>query len=341
MKALWTLTDLVSVVLPFRNEARWLGKALASLKRQTHQSFEAVLVNDGSTDCSGEVASAFSREDRRFRLIPSAGQGLVDALNTGLEVSLGEWVARFDADDLCHPERLGLQLELARKTGRKSVISCLVRCFPRDSLTSGYIRYEKWLNSLVRHDQIARDIFVESPVPHPGVLFHRKTVIEAGGYRDLGLPEDYELWLRLWSRGFVFEKVPRHLIAWRERPDRFSRSNSAYSLSAFYRTKAMYLAKLPFLSEKHVVFAGSGQTARRLSGYMLKEGFRIEAFLSPGRPHAGATMRGRPVVDSEALGQFPGLPVIAASREPGARERVRLFLTARGLREGCDFVVCA
>lgn len=332
---------LVSVVLPFKNEARWLPDALKSLKRQTLERFEVVLVNDDSTDDSPRIVHECCRGDGRFRSVKSEGAGLVNTLNTGLEAARGEWVARLDADDFCHPQRLALQLELALTLGERSVVSCRVRFFPEKAVSTGYRSYEKWLNGLISHDLICRDIFVESPVPHPSAFFHRETVIAAGGYRDLGLPEDYELWLRLWSMGFRFEKVPRVLLGWRERPDRFSRRSPCYSLNSFDRTKAMYLSMLSLFRERRVVFVGSGQAARRLSRWIIAEGFRIEAFLCADPGQAGGTLRGIPVVDSGRIGEYAGIPLLAASREHGARSRIRSFLTDRGLVEGEDFVVCA
>lgn len=331
----------VSAVLPFRDEARWLPGALESMARQRLDGFEALLVDDGSSDGSAEIVREFCRRDSRFRLVASRGRGLVDALNTGLEEARGEWAARFDADDFSHPDRLSLQLDLARSLGARSVVSCLVRCFPREALSGGYLKYEAWLNSLVDHGDISREMFIESPVPHPGAFFHRIEVLRAGGYRDLGLPEDYELWLRLWSLGFRFGKVPRNLLAWRERPDRFSRRSSSYSLTAFYRTKAMYLDRVPFLRRKRVVIAGSGQTARRLSLWMIRGGFRVEAFIGSREVESGGLLRGIPVLGPDGLDDYPGIPVVAASREPGARERIRRYLTGRGLVEGKDFLVCA
>ncbi len=335
------MTELVSIVLPFRNEERWLREALLSLKRQTHRNFEAVLVNDCSTDRSLGIAREFERDDDRFRTLDARGSGLVNALNTGLAEARGDWVARFDADDRCHPERIALQLELAARLGPRCVVSCLVKCFPLRTLSRGYRRYEGWMNSLVSHEQISRDIFVESPLPHPGAFFHRESVISEGGYRDLGLPEDYELWLRLWSRGYRFEKVGRNLLAWMERPDRYSRRSRNYSLNSFYRTKAMYLAALPLLRGRRVLIAGSGQTAKRLSRYLVPLGFEIEAFLCADARHAGGMLRGKPVAAPERLSDYAGIPVIAASRELGARARIRAFLENAGLREGRDFVVCA
>lgn len=331
----------VSVLLPFRNEARWLPDALRSIRRQTFAGFQAILVDDGSTDGSRDVALRICSEDPRFMLMDPPCPGLVNSLNAGLHAAAGEWIARFDADDVCHPERLALQLDMASRMGPRCVVSCLVRCFPLVSLSPGYRRYQDWMNSLVTHEEITRDIFVESPIPHPGAFYNREAVTGAGGYRDMGLPEDYELWLRLWARGFSFGKVPRHLLAWRERPDRYSRTSPSYSLTAFYRTKAMYLAGVPCLRGGRVVVAGSGQTARRLSKWMLAEGFEILAFVGTGPVPEGGTLRGIQVVGPERMGEFRGFPVVGASREPGARSRIRAFLAENGLVEGTDFVMCS
>jgi glycosyltransferase involved in cell wall biosynthesis len=331
---------LVSVVVPFRDCEEYIGDALSSLEAQTLEDFEVVMVDDSSSDRSSRIAASWSSRDGRFRLVDARGSGLVDALNTGLDRSRGRWIARFDADDISLPGRLQAQLELARSTGERSVVSCMVRSFPDSEVSRGFRGYEGWLNSLLDHDEIEREIFVESPVPHPTAFFSRTAVQAEGGYSDLGLPEDYELWLRLWSRGFRFARVPEVLVYWRERKDRFSRTSPVYSLTRFYRLKAAYLGHVPALRGKEVLVAGSGQTARRLASCILREGFSIGAFIDPS-PDRGRTLKGVEVIGPGGMDRFAGWPVLVASRAPGAREEICSLLEARGLSNWHDFVVCA
>ncbi|MCK5786510.1 MAG: glycosyltransferase [Candidatus Sabulitectum sp.] len=330
----------VSILMPFKNTGLLISHALESLASQTMIDFEVIMVDDGSSDDSRKRALEFCDRDSRF-LIVNGGQGLVPSLNLGLELAKGKWIARFDSDDVCHPERLALQLRTADLYGERTVVSCRVRSFPHSQVSIGYRRYEEWINSLESPEDIEHGLFIESPVPHPTAFYSRAEVISAGGYRDLGLPEDYELWLRLWSLGFKFARVPKALLAWRERADRLSRTSSVYSLSSFYRTKAMYLGRVPCLRGKKVFVAGTGQTARRLGKYMQREGFHIEAFLAPDNAQTGKLLRGRPVISGAQWERSEKLPVIVASRKPGASAMIQGYLEDKGLQNWLDFVLCS
>jgi glycosyltransferase involved in cell wall biosynthesis len=96
---------MVSVVIPTYNDARFLGKAIESVLKQTYSNFEIVVVDDGSQDNTAGVVSSF--EDPRLWLILHAtNRGLPAARNTGMRASSGEIIALLDADDLFHPEKL-------------------------------------------------------------------------------------------------------------------------------------------------------------------------------------------------------------------------------------------
>ncbi len=317
-----------------------MDEALASLAAQTMEDFEVVLVDDSSGDRSLGLALKWCELDCRFRVVTGTGSGLVDALNTGIVEARGSWIARFDADDICLPGRLAAQLALAEETGERSVVSCRIRSFPEGDVTEGYRKYEDWINSLTDHDEIEREIFVESPIPHPTAFYGRDAVLSEGGYRDSGLPEDYELWLRLWSRGFRFVRVPEVLVRWRERKERHSRTSPVYSLTRFYRLKASYIGFAPAIRGRRVLIAGSGQTARRFAGCILREGYEIGAFIDPS-PGKGRTLKGVPVIGPSGIEEFPGWPVLVASRAPGAREEICTFLESLGMKNWDDFVVCA
>lgn len=330
----------ISVVIPFRNSGSFIERALDSIAKQTFPHFEVVMVNNRSGDSSVPIARSFADSDDRFRLLGSDG-GYVEALNHGLEQARGKWVARFDSDDICHPERLSLQFAAAEALGEKTVVSCRIRSFPDPLVSGNYRRYEAWINGAEGHTDIEHGLFIESPIPHPTAFYSRKGILDAGGYLDAGLPEDYELWLRLWSMGYGFHRVPRTLVAWREHEDRFSRRSSMYSQTSFYRTKAKYLGLVPCMSAKVVCIAGFGQCAKRLSGHLLREGFSVRAFLSPFTSATKPLLRGIPVVSAEAWHPEKGVPVLCASRKSGAREKMREFLQGRGLVNWRDFILCS
>ena len=329
------------MLLPFRNAEQYFNDALQSIAGQTFTDIETVLINDGSEDSSVLLAEDWCSRDSRFILVNNRGSGLVDALNTGLADCSGTWIARMDADDISLPDRIEKQYGLAVSEGSMTVVSCQVRSFPRESITSGYRLYEQWLNSLIEPQEIEKNLFIESPIPHPTAFFHRQNILSEGGYTERELPEDYELWLRLWSRGYRFIRVPSVLLKWRDHPDRLSRTSSAYSLTSFYMLKAKYLEHVPCMSGKIVYVAGSGQTARRLGKCLQDNGFHIEAFIDPSKSRQGMMLRGRPVMGPGGLSRRSGIPVVIASRLPGARKTIMEFLDRLGFIEWENYVVCS
>lgn len=331
---------LVSVVMPFRNSEPYIGQALDSLLRQTFEDYEVLMIDHLSRDGSRQIAASRAARDQRLRLIDGRGS-FVEVLNLGLKAAAGKWIARFDSDDVCHPLRLELQLAAASSLGERHVITSRVRSFPDEAVSTGYRRYENWVNSTTAPKEIEKALFIESPVPHPTAFFHRDSVLAAGGYSDRRLPEDYELWLRLWSLGFSFQRVPRVLLGWRERGDRLSRTSSRYSLTAFYRTKAMYLEHVPCLADKEVFVAGTGQCARRLSTELIRRDFTVRGFLSPKAAGEGRLLKGIPVVEAADWRSDCGIPVLVASRQPGARENIRGYLDSLGLSNWRDYVLCS
>lgn len=329
----------ISVALPFRDAEPWIGGALESLRSQTLEDFEVLMVDDGSSDGGASTAASFASQDRRFRLVSTPSPGIAASLNHAIALARGVWIARLDADDECHPRRLEAQLGLARSLGSETVVSCLVRC--TGEVAEGWRLYEEWVNSLVLHEEIEKAMFVESPVPHPTAFFARETVLDAGGYSDGPFPEDYELWLRLWSRGTRFRKVPEVLLDWRERPDRLSRTSDRYSTDAFFSLKARYIGRAPLVQGRsRVLLWGAGPWGRRFSDMLSREGFSVEAFVDVNPRRIGGTVRGRPVVPPESLPGMRGIPVLVCVRSRGAREEITSALTGMGFEEGADFLLC-
>src|SRR5258708_40294261 len=101
----------VTVLLPVRDSLPTLADCLRSLTAQTLEDHEAVAVDDGSGDGSAELLEAYARTDPRLRVVRTEARGLVPALNTALGEARAPLVARMDADDLAHRERLARQAE--------------------------------------------------------------------------------------------------------------------------------------------------------------------------------------------------------------------------------------
>lgn len=331
----------VSLLMPCYNAAATLAAALQSLADQTLADYEGIAVDDGSTDQTGALLDAWAACDPRWRVLHLPHGGILPALNAGLEVCQAPLVARMDADDLSHPQRLQKQAAYLDTHPETSVVGCLVAGFPAGQVRQGFRLYMDWLNSLVTDAEIRREMFVEAPLAHPSVMYRREVVAQVGGYQERGWAEDYDLWLRLYLAGAGFAKIPETLLEWRECPERLTRTDSRYSLENFLRAKAFYLAQGPLNGRDAVIVWGAGMVGRRLSKQLLRQGCPLVAFVDIDPKKIGSTRRGLPILPPEALldcwRQYRRPALLAAVGARGARALIRQRLDAFGLTEGQDW----
>ena len=330
---------LVSILLPAFNAAATLPACLRSIQRQSETRWECVIVDDGSSDTTLECAQSFAHRDERFTVVVTSHQGIVAALNTGLQRCCGAFVARMDADDLMHRERLAVQVEALERCGW-AAMGCHVRLFPRAALTDGRVEYERWLNSIVSSRRVREEAFVECPIAHPALMI-RTEVLAAFGYRDQGWPEDYDLVLRLLQAGHDLEVAPRRLICWRDTPNRQSRTHPSYALDRFIACKAAFLAAGLLAGRGEYVlwaYGGTGKALRRaLLAYGKRPAYIVE--VHPGR--LGKTIHGAPVIAPQELAALRRYPVVASVAGAVAREQIRAAMRSMGFEETKHFICAA
>jgi glycosyltransferase involved in cell wall biosynthesis len=332
----------LSVLIPCYNAEMSIEECLQSLKVQTLVDFEVILVDDGSTDSTSKILQKWSNEDPRFRAVEQSHNGIITALNAGLSACTAPYVARMDADDRCHPDRLAMQLSYLESHPGVAVVGCLVQGFPEEQVRQGFKIYIEWLNSLVEDSEIRREIFIESPLAHPSVTYRRQTILEAGGYQEHGWAEDYDLWLRLYLAGARFGKVPQVLLEWREYPQRLTRTDSRYSLENFIRAKTHYLVQGPLIDRDAVIIWGAGMIGRRLSKHLKRQNCPLTGFIDIDPRKIGRFRFGVPILSPEALpglwAQFRKPIVLASVGARGARQLIRQQLNAMELVEGRDWI---
>jgi glycosyltransferase involved in cell wall biosynthesis len=332
---------VVSVLMPCYNAADTLREALDSVARQTLTNFEAIAVDDGSTDATPQILARQSAQDPRFRFIPGLHAGIVAALNRGLRACSAAYIARMDSDDRSHPERLRRQVDFLEANPTFAVVGCKVIGFPQGQVRQGFQVYLDWLNALEDDSDIRREIFVESPLAHPSVTFRRAWVERVGAYQDQGWPEDYDLWLRLYLAGAAFGKVPEVLLEWREHPSRLTRTDPRYSLENFLRLKTYYLARGPLKDRDAIFIWGAGMMGRRFSKQLARQGIHPAAFFDIDPHKIGHTRHGLPVLAPDQLpgwwARFAHPALLVAGGARGARPLIRGRLAITGLKEGQDW----
>ena len=330
----------VSVLLPVHNAESTLSSCLRSLARQREERWECIAVDDGSSDASAAILRAAAARDARIKLIRRGHSGIVGALEAGLAHCRAPLVARMDADDVMHRDRLAAQCDRLDAEPRLAGVGCRVRIFPRDALTPGRRAYERWLNTIACPDDVVKESLVECPIAHPTLVI-RRPILEALGYRDVSGPEDYDLILRLLGRGHALAVVPRRLLAWRDHPGRLSRTDPRYALERFTARKAAHLAEFVLGEDPEYVLWGYGETGRALRTALIVHGKRPGSIVELHPRRIGQRIHGAEVVSPDALRERARQMIVVSVAGAGPRAQIRAALREMGYAEPRDFVCTA
>src|SRR6056297_3326515 len=180
----------VSVVMPVRDGLPFLPAAITSLLRQRFDAFELLVIDDGSQD--GTAAYLETCQDPRIRVFhQDRPQGVAAALNRGLHHARAPLIARMDADDVAHPDRLVEQATYLRQHPDCVIVGCQAEDIDEQGRPLG-IRNFPQSDAAIRW-QLAWGC----PFLHPGVVFRRTAVERVGGYGEEPTTQDYALWTRL------------------------------------------------------------------------------------------------------------------------------------------------
>lgn len=198
----------ISILLPVYNPGAYLRGALDSVIKQSMHDWELIAVDDGSTDRSHQVLTAYAWRDPRIRVISRANSGIVDALNEGLAAARGKYIARMDADDLALPVRLAAQHAFLQENA--SIVGCGTAVYVIDD-TDAVVDLMPRPQS---HAEIDAALLKGDggALIHPSTLFRAETLRAVGGYRKPAqFTEDLDLYLRLAEVGQLANLAEPHL----------------------------------------------------------------------------------------------------------------------------------
>ncbi len=328
----------VSVVLPFFNAETTLARAMASIQRQTLADWELIAYNDGSSDTSRNIAEAMARQDPRIRILGGAHVGIVEALRQGCMAAKAPYIARMDADDISMSTRLEKQFSLMEQHLDMALCGVQVRIVG-EAIGSGRRRYEAWINALTDPEDIARELFIECPLPHPSFFMRRDAYERIGGYQDHGWPEDYDLLLRFWQAGRPVGKVPEVLLDWTDSPNRLSMNDPRYNEAAFRALKRHFLFK-SYLKDRPIFHQwGAGEVGKRWLREWGGHGPFAVVDIHPRK--IGRNIHGYRIIPPEHLPHPGATFIVIAVGSPGARDEIRAWLNPRGYAEMKDYLFLA
>ena len=193
----------VSVIIPVYNAEKYISEAIESVLNQSYEDFEVIVIDDGSKD---NTLSIIKKYNRKIRWKSQENKGQASAINEGIKMAKGEYVAYLDADDVCMPDRLEIQvkyLDARRNVGlvyssfyqinSSGEIQRFIRAHPYDDFV------------LLQEDYIARS-----------TVMHRKKCLDEVGLFDESITgdDDWDMWIRI-SEKFGIGYVKKPLVKYR------------------------------------------------------------------------------------------------------------------------------
>lgn len=234
------MEPLVTVLLPVYNGAKYLRPAIDSILEQTYKNIDFLIIDDGSIDESKQIVQSYTDPRIRF-IINEANLGLTATFNKGIDLALGKYVVRMDADDISVADRIEKQVSYLETHPEVAMVDSIMEYIDSDG------------KSLNRYNSdIISEKDIRASLPENNYLGHSSVTIKTDIYKKYKYhdtdAEDYDLWLRLANDGLIIHKIAEPLLKYRTHGNSYTdqkrkRSRSTLRLAI---TKRNYLKAISF-----------------------------------------------------------------------------------------------
>lgn len=231
----------ISVILPLYNAQDFVKEAIESVLNQTFRDFELIIINDGSTDNSSAIIDSLT--DKRIVYINNQkNSGLIQALNDGLRIAKGKYIARMDADDVCLSDRFEKQVAVLERNDKIVLVSSDFYEMKGTDL--------KLSTGFTGSDEIKATLLFAPGIAHPTVMM--RNVFKENSIRynsEFKHAEDYQLWTKLALLG-DFVNLNRPLLKYRSHEAQVSAQFSSVQKVNSEKIREAYLLKRGFVFSK-------------------------------------------------------------------------------------------
>lgn len=267
------MEKLVSVICTVKNGETTISETIESVLSQTFQNIELIIIDDGSTDRTKNILESYKSLDDRVKPYYSGGIGRSPALNKAIQLSMGDFIANIDADDLMHPRKIELQVKAFKKKHDYFLIATESLLIYDDNIPL----WDNDINNEVVAD-VNQNILIRNTISHPSVMMNKDLLISLGGYNESRQNMvDYELWLRAFSNNHKMGIINEKLTAKRihsnqsfENKKRLGYTISAMKLQLSYILKNLkYFYYLPFPIISFVLAQLPFKTRKKISNLLF------------------------------------------------------------------------
>jgi len=235
------IQSYISVGIPIYNAENYLEEAIKSVLAQTYKYWELILIDDGSNDKSLEIAKKFERIDNRIRVISDGfNKKLPSRLNQIIDESKYQYIARMDADDIIHPERLEIQIKFLENNPDYDLVSTGMVSIDNDSQVYGYRNVNQVYTDFKKLEKTY-------PIVHASVLAKKNWYIRNNYNTNYPRSEDYELWCRAIAKKDLKIAVLPDLLYYYREEGSLSSSKIIKSYNDSFTTYCEYKKNFDFI----------------------------------------------------------------------------------------------
>ena len=221
-------SPIISVILPVFNGDKYLRESIESICNQTFLDWELLIVDDGSSDNSSEIAKEISSTDSRINYIKhDTNKGLPDTLNTGLKIAKGKYIARMDQDDISMPKRFEEQYNFLEKNSDIFLVGSGYAPFNNDGHRTNIFHPKSSI-------EIAWKFITNTYFCHPSVMFRKEVIDNLGGYPKTSA-EDFALFSKIVQK-HKCTNLQKIIIKYREHPENLSHQTKDKIILSVYET---------------------------------------------------------------------------------------------------------
>lgn len=252
----------ISVVMPVFNAEKYLDQAVESILQQSFEDFELIIIDDGSTDNSKAVIEKYLY-DQRIVFESRANKGIIETANQAASIAKGKYIARMDADDVCHRERLREQFSYLESNPEVVAVGTSALLIDEDNdeicVLGQWFSHKEIDGALLKGRGAA--------IINPSSMLRRKDFLSIGGYSsEYPSAEDTDLWLRLGERGKL-ANLPEVLISYRQHLESIGYAKRNEQIDSTYRAVRAAYYRRGLDTNGMKVIDRSAQAHRKLDVY--------------------------------------------------------------------------
>jgi len=327
---------LISIIVPFKNTETFIAECIQSILNQSYTNWEAIFIDDHSTDSSFEIVNAFANTDSRIKVNKNKGTGIIAALQQALSLSKGTYITRMDSDDLMTSNRLELMIASLEKHGTKHLAVGQVNYFRADGVSDGYARYERWLNKLTKTGSNYSEIYKECVIPSPCWMLHRDDFIACDGFNPNRYPEDYDLTFRFFRAGYTCIPCDDVLLYWRDYSTRTSRTHEHYAQNYFLDIKVHYFLELNYDETRPLTLWGAGAKGKTVAKLLLKHGISFY-WICDNPKKIGKHIYEQELSDFSYLTELNNPQSIVTVANEDAQKEIRSYFKTQNMQTMTDY----